>query len=122
MGLSLQWRKWMDECLRSATIPVLINGIPTDEFQEILHLFELSSGMKVNFHKSRLFRIKTLESWLEEAARALNFKVGSIPFIYLGLSVGVNPKNISTWDLVIDKVKKDYLDRGVAIYQLEVVL
>ncbi|CAI8616144.1 unnamed protein product [Vicia faba] len=178
MGFSLQWRKWMDECLRFATISVLVNGSPTGKFRvekglrqedplspflflivveglgmllnkaseigrfeghsfgnqagslthlqfadctlilgprslenvdsmkAILHLFELSSDRKVNFHKIRLFGIKTSDSWLEEAAKALNFKVGSIPFIYLGLPVGANLRSIFTWDPVIDKVKK----------------
>ncbi|GKV16062.1 hypothetical protein SLEP1_g26767 [Rubroshorea leprosula] len=32
MGFSKKWRKWIQECLRSSSVPVLINGSPTKEF------------------------------------------------------------------------------------------
>lgn len=32
MGFSPEWRKWMMECVSTATISVLVNGSPTDEF------------------------------------------------------------------------------------------
>lgn len=32
MGFSPVWRKWMMECVSSATISVLVNGSPTNEF------------------------------------------------------------------------------------------
>ncbi|CAI8606064.1 unnamed protein product [Vicia faba] len=38
-----------------------------------------------------------------EEAKVLNCKVRSVPFLYLGLPVGANPRNTSTWDPVIDK-------------------
>ncbi|MCI31617.1 RNA-directed DNA polymerase (Reverse transcriptase), partial [Trifolium medium] len=68
-----------------------------------LHLFELISGLKVNFHKSRLVGIKVSTVWVREAARVLNCKVGVIPFIYLGLPIGANPKRLSTWEPVLNK-------------------
>lgn len=72
----------------------------------IMHLFELTSGMKVNFHKSRLLGIMTSSSWLNQAAKVLNCKVGSISFIYLGLPLGSNPKHLSTWEPIITKLRK----------------
>ncbi|GKV41862.1 hypothetical protein SLEP1_g49342 [Rubroshorea leprosula] len=32
MGFSEKWRKWIQECLRSSSVSVLINGSPTKEF------------------------------------------------------------------------------------------
>ncbi|XP_071738800.1 uncharacterized protein [Rutidosis leptorrhynchoides] len=32
MGFGIKWRKWIDSCLRSASISVLVNGSPTREF------------------------------------------------------------------------------------------
>ncbi|GKV48319.1 hypothetical protein SLEP1_g55143 [Rubroshorea leprosula] len=32
MGFSKKWRKWIQECLRSSSVSVLINGSPTKEF------------------------------------------------------------------------------------------
>ncbi|KEH41360.1 hypothetical protein MTR_1g049220 [Medicago truncatula] len=50
------------------------------------------SGLKVNFHKSLLVGINIGDSWLTEAASILNCKVGEIPFLYLGLSIGGDPR------------------------------
>jgi hypothetical protein len=50
----------------------------------VLVLFELMSGLKVNFHKSMLVGVNVSESWLYEAASALRCKVGKVPFLYLG--------------------------------------
>jgi len=32
MGFPTLWRKWINECIRTATASVLVNGSPTDEF------------------------------------------------------------------------------------------
>ncbi|GAU45931.1 hypothetical protein TSUD_100080 [Trifolium subterraneum] len=49
----------------------------------ILVLFELMSGVKVNFNKSMLVWVNIPESWLNEAALALHCNVGMTPFRYL---------------------------------------
>lgn len=33
MGFSFVWRKWISECLSSASVFVLVNGSPTKEFR-----------------------------------------------------------------------------------------
>ncbi|MCH90051.1 LINE-1 reverse transcriptase like, partial [Trifolium medium] len=55
MGFCDQWRRWIAECLNSASVPVM---------------------------------------WVREAAKVLNCKVGVIPFIYLGLPIGANPRRL----------------------------
>ncbi|XP_071703923.1 uncharacterized protein [Rutidosis leptorrhynchoides] len=32
MGFGIQWRRWMETCLRSASISILVDGSPTKEF------------------------------------------------------------------------------------------
>lgn len=32
-NFSLKWRKWIMECISSASAPVLVNGSPSDEFK-----------------------------------------------------------------------------------------
>ena len=32
MSFPVLWRKWIRECVRTATAAVLVNGCPTDEF------------------------------------------------------------------------------------------
>jgi hypothetical protein len=72
----------------------------------ILRWFELMSGLKVNFAKSRLFGVELEESFLHGASNFLNCKIGKLPFIYLGLPVGANPRKESTWDPVIDVLQQ----------------
>jgi len=54
--------------------------------RDVLVLFESLSGLKMNFSKSHLVGVNVANSWLYEAAMVLNCKVGSIPFVYLGVS------------------------------------
>ena len=61
----------------------------------ILLLFQSLSGLKVNFSKSCLVGVNVVDSWLAEAALVLNCKVGSIPFMYLGMPIGGNPRRLS---------------------------
>ncbi|RHN56553.1 putative reverse transcriptase zinc-binding domain-containing protein [Medicago truncatula] len=70
-----------------------------------LAIFELMSGLKVNFNKSLLMGINISDSWLSEAASVLSCKVGKIPFLYLGLPIGGNPRRLSFWDPVVNRIK-----------------
>jgi hypothetical protein len=162
MAFPVLWRKWIKECVRTATASVLVNGSPTEEFplerglrqgdplspflflvaaeglhvlmeavvdqnmftgyrvgeqdpvavshlrfaddtlllgakswanvralRAVLVLFETMSGLKVNFNKSMLVGVNISDSWLSEAASVLHCRVGKIPFLYLGLPIGV---------------------------------
>jgi hypothetical protein len=70
-----------------------------------MQLFEIVSGLKVNFHKSLLVGINTQLTWLEEAAEVLNCKVGALPFKYLGLPVGGDHRREGLWKPVVDAVR-----------------
>ncbi|GAU34276.1 hypothetical protein TSUD_321220 [Trifolium subterraneum] len=73
--------------------------------QVVLLLFESMSGLKVNFNKSMLVGVNIPESWLGEAASALRCRVGKIPFIYLGLPVGEDPRRLVFWEPVFASLK-----------------
>ncbi|GKU95921.1 hypothetical protein SLEP1_g9218 [Rubroshorea leprosula] len=68
----------------------------------ILRTFELVSGLKVNFFKSALYGINVKAEDVSKWAESLNCMVGAIPFKYLGVPVGANPRKFSTWAPVID--------------------
>lgn len=72
----------------------------------ILRCFELVSGLKVNFHKSRLIGINVDQSFQKDATIFLNCTNGEVPFKYLGLPIGANPRKVGTWQPVIDLVRK----------------
>jgi hypothetical protein len=177
MGFPTLWRKWIKECIGSATTSVLVNGFPTNEFalgrglrqgyplspflfllaaeefhvlmeslsrnnlfhgykigrfdsvvvshlqfaddtlilgekswaniramRAALLLFQDLSGLKVNFMKSLLVGVNVPGSWLAEAAMVLNCKVGTIPFMYLGLPIGGNARRLAFWNPLIKRL------------------
>jgi len=68
----------------------------------VLTLFVDMYGLKVNFNKSLLVDINIGDLWLVEAASILNCKVGKIPFLYLGLSNGGDPRKLVFWEPMIN--------------------
>ncbi|MCH81419.1 LINE-1 reverse transcriptase like, partial [Trifolium medium] len=72
----------------------------------ILRGFELVSGMKINFVKSKLYGINTNDYLLEAAANFLLCRAETIPFKFLGLPVGANPRRLNTWKPVVESMKK----------------
>lgn len=71
----------------------------------IFRSFELVSSLKVNFHKSSIFGQNVENDFLVAAADFLNCRLGSLPFIYLGLPVGANPRRLETWKPVIENIQ-----------------
>lgn len=73
-----------------------------------LILSQLASRLKVNFHKSSIVRINVEEDWLNMAANKLLCKIGTLPFTYLGLPIGGKTSNISTWDPILERMRKKF--------------
>ena len=71
----------------------------------ILLLFQSLSGLKVNFSKSCLVGVNVVDSWLAKAALVLNCKVGSIPFMYLGMPIGGNSRRLSFWEPLLNRIR-----------------
>ncbi|GAU46317.1 hypothetical protein TSUD_243380, partial [Trifolium subterraneum] len=72
----------------------------------ILLLFEATSGLKINFHKSMLFGVNINVTWLHEAAVVLGCRHGQLPFLYLGLPIGGDPRKLCFWYLLVDRIRK----------------
>jgi hypothetical protein len=72
----------------------------------ILRGFELASGLKVNFSKSCLMGVNVPNVFLDMACDFLNCKLGVVPFMYLGLPVGANPRRKATWEPLITHLRK----------------
>ncbi|KEH35074.1 hypothetical protein MTR_3g078430 [Medicago truncatula] len=58
------------------------NWVNMTALKSNLILFEVISGLKVNFHKSLLVRVNVFKSWMVDASLGLNCKIGYIPFLY----------------------------------------
>lgn len=178
LGFCDKWIGWIRGCLQSATISVLVNGSPTEEFpmqrglrqgdplapflflmvaeglngmmrqairrnlfngfkigsegvdvsllqfaddtlfmgepstqnvlvmKSMLRCFELMSGLKVNFFKSKLGGVSLNMTELHRFATILNCSTMVIPFTYLGIPIGANPRRIATWEPLLSKLKK----------------
>jgi hypothetical protein len=72
----------------------------------ILRGFELTSGLKVNFWKSCLMGINVSPLFMDMACNFLKCKRGSILFSYLGLPVGASHRRSSTWDPLINQLRR----------------
>lgn len=70
------------------------------------------SGFKVNFNKTKLFGINVDEAFISSGAEFLICKIRVLPFKYLGLPIGANPRCVSTWQPIIDS-----LERRLAIWK-----
>jgi hypothetical protein len=66
----------------------------------MLRWIELVSVLRVNFSKSKVMGVNVDAIFLEKGADFLHCKLGSLPFIYLGLLVGENPRRTATWNQV----------------------
>ncbi|XP_019432893.1 PREDICTED: uncharacterized protein LOC109339826 [Lupinus angustifolius] len=74
--------------------------------KSILKCFELTSGLKINFHKSSFICVKSNPGFVQMTVNKLFCGVGSIPFKFLGIHVGANSRRFSTWSPVIEPFKK----------------
>jgi len=70
----------------------------------VLLLFEVVSRLEVNFHKSMLFGVNVSDSWLHEAVVVMHCKDGWIPFLYLGLPTGGDPRKLQFWHTLVDRI------------------
>jgi len=51
-----------------------------------------------------LTSVNIADTWLHDAARVMNCKTETIPFVYLGLPIGGDVRRLSFWNLVIDRI------------------
>ncbi|MCH79641.1 LINE-1 reverse transcriptase like, partial [Trifolium medium] len=72
----------------------------------ILRGFEMASGLKINFWKSCLLGVNVTEDFLDLGCSFLNCKRGEVPFKYLGLPVGANPRRLATWEPLLDHMRR----------------
>jgi hypothetical protein len=70
----------------------------------VLTLFADMSGLKVNFHKSLLVGLN-IGGFVVVRGGILNCKVGKIPFLYLGLLIGGDPRRLAFWEPVMSTIK-----------------
>jgi hypothetical protein len=79
----------------------------------VLRSFEIVSGLKVNFFKSKLYGKNLDERFLRASSSFLHCGVESIRFRFLGLA-----RRRSTWLPILNSMKKKGLVIGMAVCYL----
>ena len=72
----------------------------------ILCAFELASGLKINFAKSSCGTFGASDQWTYDASNYLNCRLMFVPFTYLGIHIGANPRRCQTWDPLTTKCER----------------
>lgn len=67
----------------------------------ILRCFQVSSGLKINFHKSNVIGLCVENNETKSWAIELGCLVDSFPFMHLGVPVGTNMSRKKYWQPVI---------------------
>ncbi|GAU24569.1 hypothetical protein TSUD_149100 [Trifolium subterraneum] len=76
-------------------------------FKTVLRGFELVSGLKINFMKSKLYGLNVEDEFLAAGSTFLSCRSDAIPFKFLGIPVGANPRRRETWRPVVEAMSKD---------------
>jgi hypothetical protein len=72
----------------------------------ILHSFAMSTGLKVNYHKSNMIPINMDGDRLAHFANTLCCQTGSFPFTYLGLPLSLTKPNFVSFMPMVGKIQK----------------
>lgn len=75
----------------------------------ILRSFEFALGLQVNFAKSSLIGVNSDSMFIDLTFDFLHCKKGSLPFKYLGLPIGTNPRLASMWEPLVNLLSKRLL-------------
>ena len=81
-------------------------GQNLQNIRRILDCFTIMSGLYINYSKTSLIPICCDKNWVVEMANSLPCKMAKLPIFYLGIPFGANPRKISTWKLVVEKIEK----------------
>lgn len=85
-------------------------------FKAILRCFELVSGLGINLGKSSLIGIGLDDFCIRELAEDFGCGSGKLPFTYLGLPVGGNPRLKRFWTPIVEKMEKRLVGWARNIY------
>jgi len=106
----------------------LVWGENVKAIKVMLRSFESVSGLKINFAKSRFGAIGKSYQRVQNAANYLNCRLFIVPFLYLGIPIGENPRSNETDTIVqrcerkLSKWKQRYLSFGVRVTLIKSVL
>jgi hypothetical protein len=82
------------------------------ELQQVTHLkhildsFALSTGLKVNYHKSSMVSLNVPDPKMQSLAAAFGCQIATMPFTYLGLPMGTTKPRMEDLTPLMDRVER----------------
>ena len=74
--------------------------------KEILNVFTLATGLKVNFSKSQMVPVNVPQEKLQLLSACFGCATGSLPFTYLGLPLGITKPKIEDFLPLVTKCER----------------
>lgn len=71
----------------------------------VVHGFELTSSLCVNFYKNLILGFNVDSDFLMATSDFLSCAISLFPFTFLGLPIGANPSRRSSWDPILSKLR-----------------
>ncbi|GJZ70613.1 putative RNA-directed DNA polymerase [Tanacetum coccineum] len=72
----------------------------------IMECVKQASGLKTNSNKTKVYGIGVQNGEIEDFANRMGISPGKMPFMYLGIPIGVNMKIVDSWKIIVEKFKK----------------
>ncbi|GJY88753.1 putative RNA-directed DNA polymerase [Tanacetum coccineum] len=124
IGFGKKWCKWIHGCLSSASISVLVNGPPNNEFSmkrglcqgdplylflflivaEALQVLTLEACEKRDL--SWIYGIGVPENEVERVSQIINCSYDKLPLTYLRLPVGKDMSRVNAWNDIVESFTK----------------
>lgn len=98
------------------------------ELKQILHLYAMTSGLKVNFSKSVMMPINISHEHMVSLADDFACSIGALPFTYLGLPLGLHKPVVKDFLPLVEKcesillVTSNLLSQGVRLVMVNSIL
>lgn len=74
--------------------------------KELLNTFAQSTSLKINYSKSVMVPLNISEDALQRLATMFDCQIGSLPFTYLGLSLGTVKPKMDKFLPLLQKIEK----------------
>jgi hypothetical protein len=87
---------------------LILEACPRQLFflKAMLISFADSTGLHVNYNKSNIYPINVSEQKMAMLANTFHCKVGALPFMYLGLPLGLKKPNLEAFLPLIQKIER----------------
>jgi hypothetical protein len=87
---------------------LILEACPKQLFtlKALLNSFAESSGLKVNYQKSSIYPINVTEDKMAILANTFHCQVGSLPFTYLGLPMGLTKPRVAHFFPLIQRFER----------------